>query len=97
MSDAVDEVVARLGGPLPAEVWVVYEDLPYESGEFIGLARTLEKAKELGEEHENRYTRGERKKIAWTEVKTNSDGAGKTYTWVEAPGTYVTLSLEEIQ
>lgn len=92
MTDAVDEVVARLGGSLPAEVWVAMYEEPYESGEMLGVAATLERAKQIV--HET-YPN---EKIAWSEVKTNHDArTGRTYTWVESHNGRYNLSLEEVQ
>jgi hypothetical protein len=88
----VDEVVARLSEALataPSEVWVITTEFQYEAGELVGVAGTLEKAKEIGVTHVARA-------VVWSDVKTNTDSSGKSYTWVEGTENLM-LSLEEVQ
>lgn len=88
----VDEVVARLGGPLPAEVWVVETRFNYEAGDLIGVASTLERAKELAVENNGG------KGIRWTEIQTSpKNERGDVGTWVEAVNDYYLLTLEEVR
>lgn len=89
---SVDEVVARLGGSLPVEVWVATYEEPYDSSELIGVTGTLERAKEIVSK---RYPN---EKIEWGEAQINVDsGTGKTYTWVQSTNGHYYLNLEEVQ